>query len=312
MGLFSREKYILVDIERKETVWEGKEFLPKEDVEKQIENENLEDTLYREEMWRAGKKVRNEWVMRKPKKKATAEELAILKQEEAEEFIQNDAADIKARVEAHRAFANKVKQIYGIEAGGGVNNIKIPSGKYGTLGILEAVQIATAESAYEGIRENPSEVAASVKSIMNMVPTILAGVSQLIATKITESNKRKETPPARKEEPAKKVETPQLEATRKDPEVVREKIGKGITKFTFGDKELSSGTDPDKVGKSATDPYKPPASGTEHVIYKHQNVTDTSVDSTSTLPNVMDEYEQYKIDMLGNPEEEVEEDTETE
>ena len=289
MSILNREKYVLIDTEEKEIVWEGKVLVSKESVLQDIEEENLKDCLYRLEIWKSGKKVRNAWVMKKPRRVQTPEELAAKSREDAEAFIAQDAQDIKDRVEAHKAFAVKVKETYGIE-GGAVDKIKIPTGKDGNLGILEAVQIATAESAYEGIRENPSETAAAVKSAMNMVPTILASITQLITNWISESNNRKKKPVEKKEElvnkeePEKKKESikKKEKPAPKELEVHKEDLGKGVTKTTFGTEE------------------------TPEPAYQYQKIDVTS--TASNTPKPYDLYEQYVKDMIGTTEEvEVEE-----
>lgn len=276
----NKRKYVLVNIETKEDVYESKELLPKEVVLEDIESENLEDALYRLEERVNGRKVRNTWVMRKARKKPTPEELAAKSREDAEAFIAQDAQDIKDRVEAHRAFAAKVKETYGIESGGGVDTLKIPTGKDGNLGIIEATNLALAESAYEGIRKTrPEEVSAFVTSIMNSGTTIISGIAQMFATKITESKDRKKKPvenkeePVKKEQPEKKKEKPSL----KEPEVHKEDLGKGVTKTTFGTKE------------------------TLEPSYHYQDIDITSTGSDTPKP--YDLYEQYKNDMLGITEE---------
>lgn len=285
----NREKYVLIDIEEKEIVWEGKELLSKESVLQDIEEENLKDTLYRMEIWKSGRKVRNAWVMKKARKKATAEELAAKSREEAEAFIAHDAQDIKDRVEAHKLFAQKVKETYNIESTA-VDQIVIPSGKDGTLGIIEAVQLATAQSAFIGIREtNPSEVASTVKSIMNSGTTIFAAIAQMLVNRITESKKK---PPAEKKEEKKKdkkeeepkKEVPEKEQIKpKEVETHKKVVAEGITKTTFGiDENTSFGIDEN---------------------------TSTNLHESTTSSLI---YEDYKLHMLGSVDEEMEEEPITE
>lgn len=285
MSIFSREKFVLVNIETKEDVWENKFLVPREVVLEDIKNDNLEDALYRLEIRVSGRKIRNAWVMRKERKKQSPEEIAAKGREEAEAYIQQSAKDIKKSVEDHQAFVAKVKQTFGIESGGGVDRIQIPSGKDGNLGILEAAQLATAQSVYEGIRETkPSEVSETVKSVMNSATTILAGVAEMLALKITDSKKR----PAKKKEPEKKKEevVPKPEPKKEAVKVHKEDIGEGITKVTFGD--------------ASTDP-----------TYQHQKVDLTFNDSKA--PVELDVYEEYERYMLGiDKEEEVEEEPEKE
>ena len=281
MGIFNRDKYVLWNIEEKEIVWEGKELLSKEAVQQDIEDENLEDTLYRMEIWSGGRKVRNAWVMRKARKKSSPEELAEKSREEAEAFIAKDAQDIKDRVEAHKAFALKVRETYGIE-GGAVDKIEIPTGKDGTLGILEAAQIAVAQSTYEGIRKTrPEEVAASFKSVMDSGTTILAGIAQMLTARMVESKK----PKVKKEVVEKKEEVKKPEPKKEEVKTHKEDLGDGKTKVTFG-------------SDASTDPTY------------HFQKTDTTTTS-SDIHKLPVTYEEYKKDMLVT-EEEFDEESETE
>ena len=287
MGLFSRDKYTLVNIDTKETIWEGKEFLTKESVLEDIANENLGDSLYRLELWSGGRKAKNSWVMRKPRTPKSPEELAAKSREDAEAFIAQDAADIKDRVEAHKKFADKVRQTYGIE-GGGVDNIKLPTAEDGKISIISAANQAIAESTYLGIRETkPAEVAATVKTVMDSGTTILAGIAQMIATRMADSNNRnKKSVEKKKEEPEKKKKTSEPE--KKEPEIKKKKvepkevptykedIGEGITKTTFGTEQDTS------------------TSVTETTTSSLYNGSDTP--KGSELPVT---YEQYERDMLG-------------
>ena len=284
MGIFNREKYILWNIEEKEIVWEGKALLSKESVQQDIEDENLEDTLYRMEIWSGARKIRNAWVMRKPRKKSSPEELAEKSREEAEAYIQQSAKDIKKAVEDHQAFVAKVKQTYGIESGGGVGNIDVPTGKDGKLTIMGAANQAIAESTYLGIRETkPAEVAEAVKSVMNSGTTILAGIAQMLTERIVDSKKR----PAKKKELEKKKEEPKPEpkkeeVKKEEVKTHKEDLGKGKTKVTFG-------------SDGSTDP-----------VYLHQKIDTTYNDSKT--PVELDVYEEYERYMRGiSKEEEVEE-----
>jgi len=196
MGIFNREKYVLVDIEKKEIVWESKELLSQKEILQSIEDDNLVEGLYRMEIWKSGRKVRNAWSMRKPKKQKTSEESATESREEAEAYMLSDALDIKDRVKKHNEFKAKVVELYGIEGVSGVDKIQIPNGKDGNLGIFEAAQIATAQSVFRGISETkPTEVSEAFKSVLNSGTMILAGVAQLLSTRITDSSKRKDKPP---------------------------------------------------------------------------------------------------------------------
>lgn len=270
MGFFSKEKYVLWNIEEKEIVWEGKELLSKESVQQDIEDENLEDTLYRMEIWSSGRKVRNAWVMRKARKPKTAEEQAAEAKEKAEAYIQQKAIDIKKEVEDYQAFVSKVKALYGIESSGGMDKIEIPTGKDGKLGIIEAANLAIAQSTYEGIRETkPAEVAASFKSVMDSGTTILAGLAQMLTARMLEAKK-----PKTKKEPEKKKEV-ELKPEPKKEEVKthKEDIGEGKSKITFG---------PD----ASTDP-----------AYQHQKIDTTFNDSKTPVT-----YEQYEKDQHGEGE----------
>ena len=289
MSIFSREKFVLWNIEEKEIVWEGKELLTKESVQQDIEDENLEDTLYRMEIWSGGRKVRNAWVMRKQRKKPSPEELAEKSREEAEAYIQQSAKDIKKAVEDHQAFVAKVKETYGIESGGGVGNIAVPTGKDGKLTIMGAANQAIAESTYLGIRETkPAEVAEAVKSIMNSGTTIVAGIAELLTNRIVESKKR----PHKKVEPEKKKEevASKLEPKKEELEVHKKDIGEGKTKITFG-------------ADKTPEPILP---------YQHIDTTYNGSDTPKVpVPASSVTYEEYKEDMLrafmGEGEEELEE-----
>lgn len=285
MSIFSRVEYALVNIETKEDVYVSKEFLEKEYVLKEIEKENLPDVLYRHEERKSGRKVRNAWVMRKPRKAKSPEELAVESRKEAEEFMLSDALDIKDRVEKHNAFKAKVVEMYGIEGVGNVDKIQIPSGKDGNLGIIEAAQIATAQSVFRGISETkPTEVSDAFKSVMNSGTTILAGIAQIFTARITESNKRKEKPAEKKKDLEKKKEEP------KDLETKKEIVSEGVTKTTFGTEESTEPT----------------------YSYQKQEISSTSSDVFNGSDTPVS-YEQYERDMMGiNKEEEVEEEPEKE
>ena len=286
MGLFSRDKYALVNIESKETIWEGKDFLTKESVLEDISNENLEDNMYRLELWSGGRKVKNAWVMRKPRTPKSPEELAAKSREDAEAFIAQDAKDIKDRVEAHKAFAAKVKETYGIEGGGGVDNITIPTGKDGKLTILGAFNQAFAESAYLGVRATrPEEVANAVKSVMDSGTTILAGIAQMIATRLAESNSRKKkSVEKKKEEPEKKKKDPEPIKKKVEPKEVpthKEDLGDGKVKTTFGADQNTTASLPDS--------------------------TTSTMNNGSDTPRDIVTYEQYERDMMDVNKEEPEE-----
>lgn len=272
MNIFSRERYVLIDTEEKEIVWEGKELISKESVQQDIEDENLEDKLYRLEIWSGGRKVRNAWVMRKPRKKSSPEELAEKSREEAEAYIQQSAKDIKKAVEDHQAFVAKVKETYGIESGGGVGNIDVPTGKDGKLTIMGAANQAIAESTYLGIRETkPAEVAEAVKSIMNSGTTILAGIAEMLTNRIVDSKK----PKGKKKESSEKKEEPKKEEKTKEVETHKEKLESGVTKVTFGNKEVLTST----VSEETTSTMN--------------NSSDTPVNLNTPIT-----YEQYEKDMM--------------
>lgn len=297
MSIFSREKYALIDMETKETVWEGKDFVEKETILKDIDNENLAESMYRLELWHSGRKVKNEWVMKKARKKATAEELAAKSREEAEAFIAHDAQDIKDRVEAHKLFAQKVKETYNIESSA-VDQIVIPSGKDGTLGIIEAVQLATAQSAFIGIREtNPTEVAATVKSIMNSGTTIFAAIAQMLANRITESKKK---PAAEKKEEKKKVELPK-EAKKEQPKKEQPKKEQPKPKEVETHKEV--------VPKEVETHKEIVSDGVTKTTFGTDENTSTNLPESTTSSLV---YEDYKLHMLGSVEEHAEEEPITE
>ena len=289
MSIFSKEKYVLWNIEEKEIVWEGKELLTKEAVLKDINDENLEDALYRLEIWKSGTKVRNAWIMKKPKKKLTAEEIAANGREEAEAYIQQKAIDIKKDVEDYQTFVTKIRKMYSIEGGDNMDKIKIPTGKDGNLGIIEAAQLATAESVYRGISETkPTEVAASFKSVMDSGTTILAGIAQMLTARMMESKKKpgkKEKPEVKKEVPEKKKEEPKLEPKKEEVKVHKEDLGDGKTKTTFGSDASTS------------------------LDYNYQK-TDTTYNGSDT-PKAPVTYEEYEKDMIGINKEEVEEEPET-
>ena len=277
MGLFSKEKYVLWNIEEKEIVWEGKELLSKEAVLKDINDENLEDALYRLEIWRSGAKVRNAWIMKKPKKKLTAEEIAAKGRKEAEAYIQQKAIDIKKDVEDYQTFVTKIRKMYSIEGGDNLDRTQIPTGKDGNLGILEAAQLATAESVYRGISETkPTEVAASFKSVMDSGTTILAGIAQMLTARMVESKK-----PKVKKEVVEKKEEPKPEPKKEEVKTHKEDLGEGKTKVTFG-------------SDASTDP-----------TYNFQKTDSTFNDSKT--PVELDVYEEYEKYMTGINKEEVEE-----
>ena len=288
MSIFSKRCYVLVNVETKEDVYESKELLPKEAVLQDIEDDNLEEGLYRVEERVNGRKVRNSWVMRKPRTPKSPEELAQKSREDAEEFIKKDAQDIKERVEAHKAFAAKVKETYGIEGGGAVDNIKIPTNEDGKVSIIGMANQAIAESTYLGIRETkPAEVAATVKSVMDSGTTILAGIAQMIATRLADSNNRNNKSSEKKEVPELEKKKKNLEPEKKKPEIKKKKvepkevpthkedIGGGITKTTFGTEQDTSTSEPKDTTSSL------------------------SIDEDNDL------YEQYKIDLLGSAKEEI-------
>ncbi|MCK4329766.1 hypothetical protein KAX02_07975 [candidate division WOR-3 bacterium] len=285
MSIFSKRRYVLVNVETKEDVYESKELLPKEVVLQDIEDDNLEEGLYRVEERVNGRKVRNTWVMRKSRRKATEEELAAKSREDAEEFIKKDAQDIKDRVEAHKKFADKVRQTYGIEGGGAVDNIKIPTNEDGKISIISAANQAIAESTYLGIRETkPAEVAATVKSVMDSGTTILAGIAQLIATRLADSNNRNKKPAEKKEVPEQEKKEPEPIKKKVEPKEVpthKEDIGGGITKTTFGTEQNSTTSVPDSTTSTPSGEF---------------NNSDTPIT-----------YEQYTKDMTELAKEEVEE-----
>ena len=288
MSIFSRLEYALVNSETKEDVYVSKVFLEKSYIEKEIENDNLPEGLYRLEERRGGKKERNAWMMKKPRKKLSAEEVAAKTREEAEAYIQQSAKDIKKAVEDHQAFVAKVKETYGIEGGGGVDHIQIPTGKDGNLGIMEAFNLAIAESTYEGVRATkPAEVAAAVKSVMDSGTTILAGIAQMLTTRMMEIKKPKvkKEVEKKKEELEKKLE-PKPEPKKEEVETHKEDIGDGKTKITFG-------------SDASTDP-----------AYQHQKI-DTTFTGSDT-PRAPVTYEEYRAAMLGNTSSRVEEEVEEE
>ena len=277
MSIFSKRRYVLVNVETKEDVYELKELLSKEVVLQDIDDDNLEEGLYRLEERVNGRKVRNSWVMRKPRTPKSPEELAAKSREDAEAFIAQDAKDIKDRVEAHKAFAAKVKETYGIEGGGGVSDIKIPTAEDGKVSIIRMANQAIAESTYLGIRETkPSEVAATVKSVMDSGTTILAGIAQMIATRLSESNTRKKK--EEKEPEKKKEEKP------KEVETKTEDLGEGKTRTTFGNEQNISTSE-------------------------HESTTSTLNNGSDTPkePEVPVTYEEYRAGMLGDTSSRIEE-----
>ena len=273
---FNKRRYVLVNLDTKEDVYESKEMLLKEVVLEDIESENLEDALYRAEERVNGRKVRNTWVMRKARKPKSPEELAAKSREDAEEFIAKDAQDIKDRVDAHKAFAAKVKETYGIENTGGVDNINIPTSADGKVSIIGLANQAIAESTYLGIRETrPEEVSNAFKSIMNSGTTILAGIAQMLTAKITESRNKPENKDTTDVKKEKEVEKKQDEVKKEKPKEVethKEVVSEGVTKTTFG-----TGIDTD------------------------------SSEPENTTSSLYDDYEQYKKDQLGGGEEDSEE-----
>lgn len=300
MGIFSRVEYALVNIETKEDVYVSKEFIEKEYVLKEIEKDNLPDVLYRLEERKSGRKIRNAWLMKKPRQPKSAEDLAAKSREDAEAFISQDAKDIKDRVEAHKAFAAKVKETYGIEGGGAVDKIKIPTAEDGKVSILGMANQAIAESTYLGIRETkPAEVAATVKSVMDSGTMILAGIAQLIATRLAESNSRKKKPDEKKEVPEPEKKTTEPEKKKVEPKELpthKEDLGEGISKTTFGADALT------------------------YPVYQHQKIDTTSNSSDTpkeavppvTAQDIKERYEQYERDMLEDIKEEVEEEAKKE
>lgn len=236
-----KKTYVLIDLDVKEDVLETKEFISKEAIKEDIENEVLPESSYRLVEKQIGKKDRTVWTYRQKKTKSP-EDIAEKNREEAEKFLQSDAVDIQERVAKHKEFRTKIVKMYGIEnVPSEVDKIEMPEGK---LGIVEAIQLATAQSMYQGIRERPSEMCDNFFNMMDSGTKILNGVAEMFAKRLAE--------------PKKKVLNNKVKAKPEEAiKVKKEKTEEGITRISFGKKEeevVSDITEPEKEEKSYTVP----------------------------------------------------------
>ena len=225
MGLrkwITGKEYILVDRDQgDEEVGTFPKNITIGQVKELMRNGTIEQGTYRlVERSRDGDKAR--WTMSK-RKLLSPEELSKLDKEKAFKLMREKTETVKREVESLKEFRTEMVKEFGDDTGLLQTPIELPEER---MGIFDAINRATSESVYIGMRQNPSKVTDMVFNLGDAATNILTAIGQFAALKVSGKTEKNAMTTARsvdkqiKEENGKRV----LKFKRKEEKVLEEEV----------------------------------------------------------------------------------------
>jgi hypothetical protein len=204
------KEYILVDRSNgDEEVGSFPKSITIGQVKELMRNGTIDQGSYRLlERTKAGDKVL--WTMSK-RKQLSPEEVSKLDKEKAFKLMREKTETVKREVESLKEFRSEMVKEFGDDTGLLQTPIELPDER---MGIFDAINRATSESVYIGMRQNPSKVTDMVFNMGDAATNILTAIGQFAALKVSG-----------------KTEKQARETVRNVDKQIKEKDGTKVLKF---------------------------------------------------------------------------------
>ena len=204
------KEYILVDRSNgDEEVGSFPKSITIGQVKELMRNGTIDQGSYRLlERTKAGDKVL--WTMSK-RKQLNPEELSKLDKEKAFKLMREKTETVKREVESLKEFRTEMVKEFGDDTGLLQTPIELPDER---MGIFDAINRATSESVYIGMRQNPNKVTDMVFNMGDAATNILTAIGQFAALKVSG-----------------KTEKQARETVRNVDKQIKEKDGKKVLQF---------------------------------------------------------------------------------
>ena len=149
-------------------------------VKELMRNGTIDQGSYRlMERTKAGDKIL--WTMSK-RKQLSPEEISKLDKEKAFKLMREKTETVKKEVESLKEFRTEMVKEFGDDSGLLQTPIELPEER---MGIFDAINRATSESVYIGMRQNPSKVTDMVFNLGDAATNILTAIGQYAALKVS-------------------------------------------------------------------------------------------------------------------------------